>query len=402
LVICVEWWAEIRRMHRVERLSIREIHRRTGLHRKTIRRALASDRPPVYRREPAGSQLDPFKGWIEEQLRVDPRIPSTRLRELARELGYEGGKTIFDDWVREVRPRYLQRRTFQRTIYRPGELCQFDLWEPRKPIPVGHGQVRRAWVVTAELCWSRALAGALVFSKRWSDLAWGMSRCLGRLGALPEKLVWDREGSIHAGGGRPTEEFAAFCGQLGVGWVILDAGDAQAKGLLERSHRFMRTNFEPGRCFANELDFQDQLDGWTEKVNGRVHRTVRAVPAERLAQERERMRPLPDRLPDPDRRFVVRVAQQPYLRFDRNDYSLDPLLAGRRVEVRVGQREITAVALDTGELAGRHRRSFAGGLAFTASDHQRQLERLRGHRRRARELEVELRPLARYDALISA
>jgi len=401
-VVGVEQWAEIRRMHRVERLSIREIHRRTGLHRKTIRRALASERPPVYRRGPSASKLDPFRGWVEEQLRTDPRIPSRRLRELAAELGYEGGKTIFDDWVREVRPRYLVRRTYQRTIYRPGELCQFDLWEPREPVSVGHGQVRRGWVVTAELCWSRALAGALIFSKQWPDIAWGVRRCLGQLGALPDKLVWDREGAIHAGGGRPTREFAAFCGQLRVGWVILDAGDAEAKGLLERSHRFLRTSFEPGRRFANELDFQAQLDGWAQKANGRTHRTVRAVPAERLAEEQARMRPLPARLPDIDRRFVVRVAQQPYLRFDRNDYSLDPRLAGRRVEVRVDQRQITAVALDSGELAARHRRVFAGGLSFTDPAHQRALERLRGERRREREPEVERRPLARYDALIPA
>jgi transposase len=353
-------------MDRVERLSIREIHRRTGLHRKTIRRALVSERPPVYRRATAESKLDPFKGWIEEQLRADPRIPSMRLRELAKELGYVGGKTIFDDWVREVRPRFLVRRTYQRTVYRPGELCQFDLWEPREPVPVGHHQQRRGWVVTAELCWSRAVEGALVFSKEWPDIAWGMRRCLRRLGALPEKLVCDREGAIHAGGGRPTAEFAAFCGQLGVGWIILEPGDAEAKGVLERSHRYLRSNFEPGRRFANELDFQDQLDGETDKANARTHRTVRAVPLQRLVEERARMRPLPARLPDVDRRFVVRVAQQPYLRFDRNDYSLDPRLAGRRVEVRVNQREITAVALDTGELAAHHRRVSAGGLTFTA------------------------------------
>ena len=128
---------------------------------------------------------------------------------------------------------------------------------------------------------------------------------MARIGALPEKLVWDREGAI-AGGGRPTDEFAAFCGQLGVGWVILDAGDAQAKGVLERSHRFMRTNFEPGRRFANPLDFQLQLDGWCDRVNQRVHRTIRAVPAERLVEERARMRPLPAR--DARLRSAVRGA----------------------------------------------------------------------------------------------
>jgi len=36
-----------------------------------------------------------------------------------------------------------------------------------------------------------------------------MNRCLLRLGALPKKVVWDREGAIHAGGGRPTAAFAA-------------------------------------------------------------------------------------------------------------------------------------------------------------------------------------------------
>jgi hypothetical protein len=401
-VIGVEQWAEVRRMHRVERLSIHEIRRRTGLHRETIRRALASDEPPRYERVSAGSKLDPVKDWICEQLQLEPRIPSQRLREMAADFGYEGGKTIFDDYVREVRPRYLVRRTFQRTVYRPGELAQFDLFEPREPVAVGHGQLRRGWVVTCELCFSRVLAGALVFSKEAPDILWGVSRCLSQLGALPAKLVFDREGAIHAGSGRPTDELAAFCGRLGVGWIILDAGDCQAKGALERSHRFMRSNFLPGRRFANHIDFQEQLDRWCEHVNSRMHRTVRAVPAQRLMEERSRMRPLPERPLDLDRRFVIRVPQQPYLRFDRCDYSLDPRFAGRRVEVRVSQREVQAIALDTGELVCRHRRCFAGGLTFTDPAHQTQLERLRNQRRARHEIDVEIRPLSRYDALIPA
>ena len=130
-MVGVEQWAEIRRMHRVEGLSGREISRRTGLHRDTVARLLASSDPPRYSRRSAGSKLDPFKEWICEQLAADPRIQSQRLREMASELGYEGGKSIFDDYVREVRPRFLRSRTFQRTIYRPGELVQCDLWEPR-------------------------------------------------------------------------------------------------------------------------------------------------------------------------------------------------------------------------------------------------------------------------------
>ena len=176
----------------------------------------------------------------------------------------------------------------------------------------GHGQTRRGWVVTAEVCWSRVIAGSVILSKEPPDILWGLGRCLGRLGVLPQKLVWDREGAIHAGGGRPTEAFAAFCGQLGIGWVILEPADPQAKGVLERSHRFLRSNFEPGRRFANPADFQLQFDSWCHRVNRRVHRTIPAVPVERLLWERARMRPLPARMPDVDRRQVIRVPAQPY------------------------------------------------------------------------------------------
>ena len=209
-MLAVQEWAEIRAMRAVERLSIKEIARRTGHSRNTIRSALRSSEPPSYGpRRPRPSKLDPFKGQILELLRTsEGRVPSQVIRERITEAGYLGGKTILDDYVRELRPVFAPPKTFQRTHYARGELVQFDLWEPSAPIPVGHGQLRRGWVVTAELGWSRALAGALVFSKELADLAFGMSRCLARLGALPQKLVWDREGAIHAGGGQPSEEFA--------------------------------------------------------------------------------------------------------------------------------------------------------------------------------------------------
>lgn len=156
-MVGVQQWAEVRRLHFVRGLSIREIHRRTGLHRETIRSALKSDEAPRYSRAPSGSKLDPFKDEVHRLLHGDPRLPSQRVRELIAQLGFDGGKTIVDDYVREVRPLFAPPpRTFQRTVYRPGEVCQFDLWEPRAEVPVGHGQTRRAWVVVACLGYSRA------------------------------------------------------------------------------------------------------------------------------------------------------------------------------------------------------------------------------------------------------
>jgi transposase len=401
-VVGVEQWAEIRRLHFVRGLSIREISRRTGLHRETIRRAVSSDAPPSYSRAPRGSKLDPFKAEVQRLLDGDPDLPGVRVGELLVPLGWDGGKTILDDYLREVRPLFQRARTTQRTIYAPGEICQFDVWEPKREIPVGHGQTRKGWVVVACLGYSRAGAGALVFSKDKPDLLAGIRRCLWRLGGLPQTLVWDRQAGIHAHDGRPSQEFAALCGELKVDWHFCRPRDPQAKGAVERLQGFMETNFEPGRVFANALDFQDQLDTWfSERANGRQHRTIRARPADRLREELRVMASLPGRAPDTDRRWVQRVATDPYVRFDTCDYSLDPDLVGRRVEIRISDEQVSAVALDTGEVACRHTRSFARHRTITALEHARTLKRRRDGADGDREPVVETRSLAVYDALIA-
>ena len=94
-------------------------------------------------------------------------------------------------------------------------------------------------------------------------------------------------------------------------------------------------------------------------------------------------------MPDIDRRWVIRVPPEPYLRFDRNDYSLDPRLVGRRVEVRVGQREVIAVVLDTRRArVPAPRAASPAHRTITAPEHARALRAARAAPP-GRELEVE-------------
>jgi hypothetical protein len=70
------------------------------------------------------------------------------------------------------------------------------------------------------------------------------------------------------------------------------------------------------------LDFQLQLDAWFDsRANVRHHRTLRCRPIDRLIEERAVMAPLA-MTPDTDRRWVLRVPPDPYLRFDTCDYAL--------------------------------------------------------------------------------
>jgi hypothetical protein len=53
-------------------------------------------------------------------------------------------------------------------------------------------------------------------------------------------------------------------------------------------------------------------DRWfDERANLRFHRTLRCRPLDRRAEELTVMRPLPDRVPDVDRRWVTRIAPDP-------------------------------------------------------------------------------------------
>jgi transposase len=118
-VVGVEQWAEIRRMHFVAGLSIKEIARRTGRDRNTVRRALRSQQPPRYERRPRPSKLDPFREEIHRLLRGDGELPGQVIRERLQELGYAGGRTILDDYLREVgRSSRRRARSSARSIDR--------------------------------------------------------------------------------------------------------------------------------------------------------------------------------------------------------------------------------------------------------------------------------------------
>ncbi|MBO0788519.1 MAG: IS21 family transposase [Actinobacteria bacterium] len=401
----VEDWAEIRRLRRSERLPISEIARVLGISRNTVKSALASDGPPRYERRQKGSVADAFEPRIRELLAAYPRMPST---VIAERIGWPYSIRTLSGKVAELRSAYLPPDPASRTTYLAGDIAQHDFWFPPVELPVGFGQVRSAKqlpVLTMITGYARHVDGLLVPSRAAEDLFAGWWRLIARLGAVPRTLVWDGEGAVgryRRGGSMLTAETHAFRGVLGTKVIICKPGDPEAKGLLERVHGYLETSFLPGRTFTGPADFNTQLGGFFATANRRWRRALGCAPADRITADKAAMLPLPPVPPATGWRVSLRLPRDYYVRLDSNDYSVDPAVIGRRIEVVADLDRVRAFC--DGKLAASHQRIWARHQTITDPAHRQTAEALRHQRlavvRPQAEPEVQIRRLADYDTAL--
>ena len=400
----MEDWAEIRRLHRAEGMPIRAISRRLGVGRNTVRRALAADGPPKYRRAAKGSAVDTVEPQIRVLLKEFPRMPAT---VIAERIGWTRGLTVLKERVRELRPVFAPPDPASRTTYLPGEVAQCDLWFPPADVPLGAGQVGRPPVLVMVAGYSRVIAARMVPTRTAEDLLAGMWALLAGWGAVPKTLVWDNEGAIGSWkSGRPqlATPVQAFRGVLGVAVRLCRPADPEAKGLVERANGYLETSFLPGRVFTSPGDFNQQLAAWLVRANARVHRSIDARPVDRWEPDRAAMLALPPVPPTVGWRSSARLPRDHYVRIDANDYSVDPAVVGRRVEVVADLDQVRVFC--AGRQVARHDRCWAGGQTITDPVHREAAAQLRRARRLApvptAETEVQQRNLADYDRITGA
>jgi len=401
-VLNVEDWAEVRRLRRAEGMPISQIARVLGISRNTVKAALASDGPPRYVRARQGSLADGFEPRIRELLAAFPRMPAT---VIAERIGWPYSIRTLSGKVAELRPLYLPPDPAGRTVYLAGEIAQHDFWFPPITLPVGFGQARPATqlpVLTMITGYARHVDGVLIPSRAAGDLFAGWWRLIARLGAVPRTLVWDGEGAVgryRRGGPALTAETQAFRGVLGTKVVILKPADPEAKGLLERVHGYLETSFLPGRSFAGPADFNAQLSEFLGRANRRWRRSLGCAPCDRIAADKAAMLALPPVAPATGWRASLRLPRDYYLRFDTNDYSVDPAVIGRRIEAVADLERVRAFC--DGHLVADHERVWARHQTLTDQAHRQAADALRRDRlhviRPPAEPDVQIRCLADYD-----
>ena len=341
----------------------RQVARDLGIGRETVRRAVASDSPPKYERPAVPTSFTPFEPHVRELLAKTPDMPAT---VIAERVGWTGSITWFRDNVRRLRPDHRPVDPSDRLAWLPGDAAQCDLWFPPKKIPLEDGSKTLLPVMVITAAHSRFMVGRMIPTRHTEDLLLGMWELTQRLGRVPRRLIWDNESGIGRGK-RHAEGVGAFTGTLATTLQRLKPYDPESKGIVERRNGYFETSFMPGREFASPADFNAQFEEWLTRANARVVRTIKARPVDLLDADRAAMLPLPPVPPAVGWVNRVRLGRDYYVRVDSSDYSVDPAVIGRIVDVHADLDRVEV--RHEGRLVAAHDRVWARGMTVTDPAH---------------------------------
>ncbi len=335
-------WAQVRVLV-ADGVSEREIAVRLGMNRRTVARLARSEEPPRYRRAPRSSKLDPFVPVLRRLLEEWPQIRAPRAMELLRaEYGYDGSVDLVKRRLRELRPAAV--RPAQRTGYRPGQVLQLD-WAEMPTRPKLAGRERRVYALVASLPYSGAQTAFFSLEMTLESFLEGHVRAFEWLGGVPRECVYDNLRSVVAR--RDCDQivwnprFLHLRGHYGFHATACTPAMPREKGSVEAAVRYLKSGFWPARRFAELRELDERYADWRGRTcNRRTHASSRFLVDERLAEERQALRPLPPARFDWSGHRTTRVPIDGYLRHGRCFYRVPEWLVHERVELRFDRDQV--------------------------------------------------------------
>ena len=374
--------AQIVRLHTVEKWKVHPIAKHLGVHHGTVRRALYTEgiAEKVQKRP---SKTDPFIPFVKESLERYPDLTASRLLQMVRERGYVGGPSHFRALVSRLRPRhppeaFLRRRTL------PGEEAQVD-WGAFGKVLCGSA-LRKLSAFVMVLSHSRMLYVRFFLGESQSLFLRGHQLAFEFFGGVPRVLLYDNLKSAvleRIGDAvRFHPDHWNFAMHHGFEPRPVAVRRGNEKGRVERAILYLRTSFFPARTFSSLQELNEQALAFcnTEAAERRCpdDHTLSVRAAWEL--EKPLLLPLP-KTPFPiQERVEVRAGKTPYIRFDKNDYSI-PHTAVRRTLTVLASEQCVRILDGNTELAV-HARSFDQGVTVENDAH---IEALRREKRRAKE-----------------
>ena len=360
----------IRRWHFRDQMPIREIERRTGLSRNTIRKYLrAGTVDPSFKVPERPSKLDPFaeklSGWLRTEV-----AKSRKQRRTAKQmhadlvvLGYDGSYNRVAAFVRAwkaERQREAQtsgRGTFVPLVFAAGEAFQFDWSEDWAMLG---GRQTKLQVAHTKLSHSRAFAVRAYPLQTHEMLFDALTQAFRVLGGVPRRGIFDnmRTAVDRIGAGKIRQvnaRFAAMASHYLFEPEFCNPASGWEKGQVEKNVQDARRRlWQPMPSFPDLDALNAWLEAqciaqWAQIEHGVLPGTVADVHAGEVASLMPPGRPF-----DGFVEHTKRVSPTCLVSFERTRYSVPASFANRPVSLRIYPTRIVIAA--EGQLVCEHRR----------------------------------------------
>ena len=367
----------IRRWHLREGLAIREIVRRTGLSRNTIRKYLKNGGiEPKYAGRQSRSKLDAFEDklalWLATETKKS-RKQRRNLRQMHSDLvvlGYRGSYDRVAAFARAWRQRQQEatkvsgRGTFVPLSFAPGEAFQFDWSEDWAVIG---GERLKLKVAHFKLARSRAFVLRDYRQETHEMLFDAHNHALRVLGGVPARGLYDNMKTAvdKVGRGKArvvNARFKALESHYLFEAVFCNPASGWEKGQIEKNVQDARRRVWHAVPTVSTLA---ALNDWLEQRCRALWQEVRhpEETARTVADVWAEERPCLMALPLPFDGFIEhtkRVSPTCLISFERNRYSVPSSFANRPVSLRVYAERLVVVVAES-EVIAEHNRLMTQG-----------------------------------------
>jgi transposase len=271
----------------------------------------------------------PWRDRVVAVLAAEPALPTVEILHRLREERYAGGKSALYELVRELRPKPTV--PLVRFEGMAGEFSQHDFGQVE--VHYLDGTHERLHFFVSRLKYSRWVDVRVVENEGVESLVRSLLAGFESFGGVPLVAVFDNPKTVvlNREGGRIqwNDTFGQAVLDYRFAPELCTPRRGQEKGSAENLVGFVKNGFFKVRRFHDRADLLVQLIAWLLEVNTvRPCRATGVPPAERIAAERERLRPLAIPAAEYALRFSVFVGPTGLVAFQGYRYSMPPEAIG--------------------------------------------------------------------------
>ena len=379
----MEQFERIRRDRREEGLSIRQLAARHGVHRRTVRQALADATPPARKSvEREAAAFGPYEqvvtGWLAADLDA-PRKQRHTARRVWQRLIEEHGAELAESTVRphvarlKVEVGLTKREVMVPQTHPAGEEAEVDFGQFEASIA---GVVLRLWMFILRLSHSGKAVHIAYANQAQESFLDGHVKAFDALGGVPTGMIrYDnlKPAVLRCLLGRERFEnpkFVALRSHYGFDSFFCRPGveGAHEKGGVEGEvGRFRRRHLTPMPHLPTLAALNEAMAAADARDDARRIGARRDTVGATFEREAALLNPLPDSRFEASTPISCRVDMKARVCVRQSYYSVPASYAGRRVAVRLGADTVTAY--DAGTVIAAHVRSLHKGTEDLLLDH---------------------------------